>query len=270
VRALRGLIEAAHAGPTVLVTAFAAATAAASGLGAAPTATVGFAVLLGQLSIGWSNDWWDARDDLSTARADKPIVAGLVTERAVRRGAFIAATLCVPVSLALGWRAGLIHLLAVASGWSYNLGLKATLLSWLPYALSFGLLPGVVALALPGHPRPDWSVVAASALVGVAAHLTNGVKDLDADAATGIRGLPQRLGIRVATLLSAACVVDAVAVLVVARTGVAAVALGVLAVALALCAVARALQGRADGLFGLSMAAAAPVVITMVVTGGVR
>ena len=269
-RALRGLVEACHAGPTAMVTAFATSVGAASGLSLARTLLLALAVLLGQLSVGWSNDWWDARDDLRTDRAEKPIVRGLVSARTVGIGAALAASACVPVSLALGWRAGAVHLVAVASAWGYNFLLKPTPLSWLPFALSFGILPAVASLALPDGRWPGPAVIAASALVGVAAHLTNGVKDLDADAVTGIRGLPQRLGLRNATLLSAACVLAAVAVLGLARPGWATGGLGVLAVALAGLAALLALRGRSARLFELSMAAAAPVVIAVVVTGGVR
>ena len=53
----------------------------------------------------------------------------------------MAAALCVPLSFAMGWAAGAAHLVAVASAAGYNLGLKATALSPLPYALSFGLVP---------------------------------------------------------------------------------------------------------------------------------
>ncbi|MDQ1688549.1 MAG: hypothetical protein QOK42_1524, partial [Frankiaceae bacterium] len=266
-RALRGLVEACHAGPTALVTVFGASIGAASGLSAARTVLLGFALLLGQLSVGWSNDWWDARDDLRTARVEKPIVRGWVSARVVGVGAFLAATLCVPASLALGWRPGLAHIVAVASAWSYNFLLKPTPLSWAPFAVSFGLLPAVASLSLPAHPLPDGSVIAASALIGVAAHLTNGVKDMGADEITGVRGLPQRLGVARATALSAAAVAAAVLTLGLARPRLATVLLGAVAVVLASAAVVRARTGRADRLFELSMAAAAPVVVAVVITG---
>lgn len=269
-RALRGLVEACHPGPTALVTVFATAAAAASGVSGAVTATLATAVLLGQLSIGWCNDWWDARDDLSTSRPEKPVVQGLVTSGLLKRCAFVALLICVPVSLALGWRGGSAHLAAVASAWSYNLRLKTTLLSWVPFALSFGLLPWFVALSAAGHPHPAASVVVASSLFGVGAHLTNGVKDIEADALTGVRGLPQRLGVLRATTTSAACVAAAVGVLVVARPSLVSALLGAAALLLAAVAVRRAAGGSARRLFELSMAAAAPVVVAVVVTGGVR
>ena len=269
-RAVRGLVEACHPGPTALVTAFAAAVAAASGLELARTLLVALAVLLGQLSVGWSNDWRDAVDDVRTSRTEKPIVRGDLTRAGLGKATVVAAVLCVPASLALGVGAGLLHLVAVASAWIYNFVLKPTVLSWLPFAVSFALLPSVVALALPGHPWPDSSVMVVSGLFGVAAHMTNGVKDMAADAVTGIRGLPQRLGVVRATVASALLVVVATAVVAAARPDPAMIPVAGAVAVLASAAVIRAVRGRADHLFELSMAAAVPIVVAIVVTGGVR
>ena len=38
------------------------------------------------------------------------------------------------IALACGLLAGVVHLVAVGGGWAYNLGLKRTVLSFLPYA----------------------------------------------------------------------------------------------------------------------------------------
>src|SRR4051794_211623 len=141
-RTTRQLVAACHPGPALAVTAL--ATALAVSVDARP-ARVALAFLTGQLSVGWSNDWVDAERDRAVARPDKPVVQGLPVAT-VRAAALLAATACVPLSLALGWRAGLAHLVAVASAWAYNLGLKATLASFVPYALSFGLVPDVVTL----------------------------------------------------------------------------------------------------------------------------
>jgi len=203
----RGLAQACHPGPTVAVTAL--ATALAVSVHARP-ALVALAFLSGQLSVGWSNDWVDAERDRAVVRADKPVVGGLPVAT-VRAAALLAATACVPLSLALGWRAGLAHLVAVASAWAYNLGLKATLASWLPFALSFGLVPSVVTLVRHSW-APAWAT-AAGALLGVAAHAANVLPDLAQDAVTGVRGLPQRLGARGAALLAGSCLLVASAVL---------------------------------------------------------
>ncbi|MFN2537255.1 MAG: UbiA family prenyltransferase [Mycobacteriales bacterium] len=201
------LVQACHPGPTVAVTAL--ATALAGSTDARPV-RVALAFLAGQLSVGWSNDWVDADRDRAVARGDKPVVQGLPVAT-VRTAALLALTACVPLSLALGWRAGIAHLVAVASAWAYNLGLKATVLSWAPYALSFGLVPSVVTLVR--HVTAPWWATTAGALLGVGAHAANVLPDLDADARTGVRGLPQRLGGRGASLLAGVCLVAASLVL---------------------------------------------------------
>ena len=183
------------------VTAF--LTALAIGVGNSPLdcLLVGLAVLTGQLSIGWSNDWIDAARDVAVHRSDKPVAAGAVAAGTVRTAAFVAAALCVPLSFTLGWRAGLVNLVAQGAGWAYNAGMKGTAWSWLPYAVAFGIFPAVPTLALPGHPfAPAWAI-AAGALLGVGAHLANVLPDFDDDHDTGVRGFPHRIGRRASTLL---------------------------------------------------------------------
>jgi 4-hydroxybenzoate polyprenyltransferase len=76
----------------------------------------------------------------------------------------------------------------------YDWPLKSTVFSVVPYLVAFGLLPAFVVVALPGHPAPPAWLVAAGALLGGGAHFANVVPDLADDAATGVRGLPHRLG----------------------------------------------------------------------------
>ncbi|OZB78819.1 MAG: ubiquinone biosynthesis protein UbiA [Microbacterium sp. 14-71-5] len=212
------LFRASHPGPTVAVSALAGVLVVSAG-GGARSALIVAAVLTGQLSIGWSNDWLDAARDTTVGRADKPVAAGRVTVGTVRAAALTAAALCVVLSLLLGWAPGAVHLVAVASAWSYNLLLKRTVWSWAPYALSFGLLPLVLALALPGRPTAAWWAVAAGALLGTGAHGLNVLPDLLDDAATGVRGLPHRLGPTATSLGSAAVLLVATVLLVTAPPG---------------------------------------------------
>jgi 4-hydroxybenzoate polyprenyltransferase len=206
------LVQACHPEPSLAVTTITTALAVSAGRGAG-AAWVAAALLSGQLSVGWSNDWIDADRDRTTARPDKPAARGEVSARTLRAAAATAAAACVPLSLAMGWRAGLLHLLAVAAAWGYNLRLKSTVLSWAPYAFAFGAIPSIVTLGLPGSPwAPAWAT-AAGALLGVGAHLANVLPDLADDAATGVRGLPHRLGPRACSALSAVLLLAATAVL---------------------------------------------------------
>lgn len=214
-----GLLRAAHAEPTAAVTALVSALAAAWGRDLGGTALVGLAVLSGQLSVGWSNDVIDLPRDLTAGRLDKPLVTGALSRRAVAVAAGCAMLLCVPLSLACGLLSGAAHLAGVAAAWAYNLGVKRTVLSWLPYALGFALLPAFVTLGLPGHPRPPLWLLGAGALLGVGAHAANVLPDIDADLAAGVRGLPQRLGGRGARVLAAGALLTASVLLVLGPAG---------------------------------------------------
>ncbi|MFI2752290.1 UbiA family prenyltransferase [Cellulomonas sp. P22] len=268
---MRALLGASHPAPTVAVTAL--ATALAIGVGS-PVRTwwvLGLAVLAGQLSVGWSNDWLDAARDTAVARTDKPLARGAVRVAEVRTAAFVALLACVLLSAGLGWWSGGLHLVAVASAWAYNLRLKGTVWSWLPYAVSFGLIPVFVVGALPGAPVPPWWAPAGGALLGVGAHLANVVPDLEDDASTGVRGLPHRWGPRVSSLVACAALVTATGCLVLGRGGApGAAGLVGLAVAAALavaaCTVA-VLRPRSRVPFLLVIAVAGVDVVLLVAAG---
>ncbi len=184
----------------------------------APTGTallVAAAVLAGQLSVGWCNDWVDAGRDRRAGRATKPVVAGLVGRRLVGLAALTALAACVGLSLLLGPTAAAVHLVAVASAWAYDVGVKATPLSPLPYAVSFGLLPAVATQAVDGTWPPPHLLVT-TALLGVAAHFANTVPDAAGDARVGVRGLPQRLGPRASVVVAALALAGGALVLLLA------------------------------------------------------
>ncbi|MEO8827183.1 UbiA family prenyltransferase [Lapillicoccus sp.] len=192
---IRPLLRAAHIGPSLAVTCVVALLALGQDLPAGKGVVVTAAVFTGQLTIGWGNDLIDATRDRRVGRPDKPLASGELTSSFVLRCLLASAAACVVLSLLAGWRSALVHLcVGVACGHLYNLVLKGSLLSWLPYALAFGTLPAVVTLAdVPPHWPPAWMLFTAGAL-GVAAHFLNTLPDIDDDVATGVRGLPHRLG----------------------------------------------------------------------------
>ncbi|CAM5785812.1 UbiA family prenyltransferase [Cellulomonas persica] len=266
-RTATALLRASHLPPTVAVTAFAGAYAWGVGASAGLAARVALAVLAGQLSVGWSNDWIDATRDSAVGRSDKPVATGAVRTTTVRTAAFVAAAACVVLSFALGPAAGVVHVVAVASAWAYNAGLKATPWSWAPYALSFGLLPSVATLALDDASLAPVSTTVAAALLGVGAHLANVLPDLEDDAATGVVGLPHRLGRR-GTTIGAVALLLAAAALVVLTTpdgptpaGLAALALAVALAASAAWVAARRPDRRYPFLAAIGVAAVSVVVL---------
>lgn len=170
----------------------ATALAAAIGRPVFGLLAVAVAVLAGQLSVGWLNDVLDADRDAQVGRSDKPVAAGVVSRKLVAVLTVVAAVLAVVLSLLSGVAATLVHVVMLVSAWAYDLGVKATAFSVVPYAVSFGLLPAFVTLG-GGSWAPLWLMVAA-AVLGSAAHFANVLPDLEDDAATGVRGLPHRLG----------------------------------------------------------------------------
>lgn len=193
--ALPPLLRACHPGPTLAVTVVSVALARGAGSGWAGALLLGAAVLCGQLSIGWTNDVHDAARDQEAGRGDKPVARGEVSAGGVRAAAWVAGVACVPLSLLLGPAAGAVHVVGVVgSGLAYDLWLKPTRWSWVPFAVAFGLLPAVATLASPSGTWPPAWAVAAGVQLGVAAHLVNTLPDLAADEEAGIAGLPHRIG----------------------------------------------------------------------------
>ena len=241
---MRGLVRACHPEPTAAVTTLMTALAVAAGRGWG-SVWVLLAVLAGQLSVGWSNDWIDRDRDRRVGRTDKPIVAGEVSARTVGIGAAVALVACVPSSFASGPRAAAAHLTGVAFAWAYNLRLKSTPLSPAPYVVAFGLLPSYVTFGLPGSPAAPWWASAAGGLLGAGAHFANTVPDLTTDAQTGVRGLPHRVGLTWSVGLAASFLGGAVVVL----------------------ALAPALEGDGTGTAGIAATAAATAVALICVAG---
>jgi 4-hydroxybenzoate polyprenyltransferase len=156
-----------------------------------------------------------------------------------------------------------MHLLFVACAWGYNLGLKSTAVSWLPYAVAFGALPSFVTLGTSDTWAPWWAT-AATALLGVGAHLANVVPDLADDLATGVRGWPQRLG-SAARLLAPVPLAAAAILLVVAPAGpIGAIGWVVLATVAALLATIVTWQNAP---FLVTIAVAAVSVAALVIRG---
>ncbi len=154
-----------------------------------------------QAAIGASNDYFDRDLDAQT-KPFKPIVRGLIEPRtalllavafAVTAGA-LAATMGAG-SLAVG-AAGLL------AGLAYNVGLKRTLLSPLPFMVALPALPIWVWVSLDRFTDELWWLLPFAPLAGLAVHLTNTAPDLEADRRAGVRGLAHVLGLRRALLLA--------------------------------------------------------------------
>lgn len=263
------LLRSSHPGPSAVVTLITVLLGVAVGLDPARVALLGVTIAFNQLSIGLSNDWLDAARDRDAGRRDKPVARGEVGVATVRFAAIAAATVAILVAFTLGIPFAIAHLVALGGGWAYNAWFKHGPLSPLPYVVSFGLLPMLATLALPVPALAAWWAVLAGSFLGVAAHVANVLPDLDDDAATGVRGLPHRLGRVASTLLGGLALAGAAVALTVgigADSPVALTGLG-LSLAASVAAVVFALRGSRWG-FRFVIVAALIDVVLLVLAGG--
>jgi len=192
---LVGLLKASHLGPTMLVVSITYVLSRTQ-FSATDSLFIAFAVLLGQFFVGWSNDLIDFPRDKAAMRMKKPLVAETITEAKLRIsiGVALLGALIVSLLSPLGVNGTAIHFLGLLSATAYNLKLKSTLLSVVPYMVSFGALPWAIYIAAGTKP-PTW-IVLGFVLISSAFHFLNVLKDLESDIAQGVLGLPQVLGRR--------------------------------------------------------------------------
>ena len=206
-----GLLKASHFGPTLLVVAITCILSLTQ-FSIRDSIFIAFAILLGQFVVGWSNDLIDFPRDKAAGRIKKPLVAGTITEEALRISLGIALPSALIVSLMspLGVSGTAIHFIGLLSATAYNFKLKSTLLSVVPYIVSFGALPWAIYVA-SGNTPPTW-IVLGFILFASAFHFLNVIKDLEADIDQKVMGLPQVLGrkksIAMAALLGVLGIVD--------------------------------------------------------------
>jgi len=206
-----GLLRASHFGPTVLVVVV-SFTLSLSQFSFLKAFEIAIAILAGQLVVGWSNDLIDYPLDKAAARLTKPLVSGEISQALLKKCIALAVFAALIFSLAgpLGITGTGIHFLGLLSATLYNLRLKRTVLSPIPYIFSFGAMPWAVYLAAGKQP-PTW-IYLGFALFATAFHLLNVLKDLETDIAQGVLGLPQRIGkkasIAVSIVLVAAGFID--------------------------------------------------------------
>jgi protoheme IX farnesyltransferase len=268
------LLRSAHPEPGGAVTF--AMTLLAIGAGHRGWGIVGVAAAVGatQLSVGWVNDWLDADRDRVAGREDKPVAAGAVSQRTVGIAGLMA-SLAIPfLGLPFGWSATVCIALVGIFALLYDWPLKSTVFSVLPYLVAFGLLPAFVVISLPGHPWPPAWLVAAGSLLGGGAHFANVLPDLADDAATGVSGLPHKIGATGSTLAAAGLLLAATLTLVLGPAGppswagLTAAAAAAIVLPLGWYAAQRA-QGRPVAMFRAVIVVALIDIVLLIISGPV-
>ncbi|MFM2234078.1 MAG: hypothetical protein RLZZ240_662 [Actinomycetota bacterium] len=202
-------LRAAHFGPTVIVTVT-SFLLSLSQYSIIDSLRVAIAIFAGQLVVGWSNDFIDAPLDIAAQRTKKPIVSKEIDPEQLKKSIFgaLVAALLLSLFSPLGLTGTLIHFLGILSATFYNLKLKSTIISPLPYIISFGLLPWAIYLPAGNQP-PIWLFIDFM-LIAVAFHFFNVLKDFQWDINQGVLGLPQRLGRNASLVISISLVVIAI------------------------------------------------------------
>jgi 4-hydroxybenzoate polyprenyltransferase len=157
-----------------------------------------------QFAIGAINDLTDADHDAGAKRS-KPIPAGLVSPATARIVA--AATLVAGLALAASVSRGALGIAVLGGGTGivYDLRLKGTPLSWLPFAIGIPLLPLFAWLGASGTiPAPILVATLVAFPAGAALALANELPDIERDERAGLSTLSQMLGRRNAWAVGAA------------------------------------------------------------------
>ena len=157
-------------------------------------------MLGGPLAVGALNEWCDRHAD-AVAKPHKPIPSGDISPREALGLTAVGLALMLGCGAALGWRELLVLSAANGCGLAYDLGIKRTPFSWLPYLVALPLVPIWAWQTLRGfEPRLLW-LYPIGALLVVAIHLAQTLPDIEGDRGQGERGLAVVLGRRRATAL---------------------------------------------------------------------
>ncbi len=210
---------------------------------------LGLGMLLFQFAIGVLNDVVDLHND-RVAKPWKPLAHGTMSREhaALLAVALGLAGLLITAALPLG--AWLIGALGLAAGIAYDVYLKRTTVSWLPFAVALPLVPIWVYSAVDAWTPLLWWTLPLGGLLGFGLHLANEAPD----AADEPRGLPGRLGqrrSRVVAIATFAAVAFLTGLALVPESSTASVSAVIVGVVVVACSprVPR-LFGR-DALFGL-------------------
>ncbi|HEY8293371.1 MAG TPA: UbiA family prenyltransferase [Thermomicrobiales bacterium] len=200
---MRGYLRLIHPFPVGMnaVAAVAFALLAAHGkTGTRALLLIAAAIIGSQATVGIVNDLRD-RDLDAVAKPAKPLVSGRVTVR----GAACVGMVMLAVALVAGAALGRLSLLFViamtAAGLVYDLWLKRTAVSFLPYIFGLPILPIWAWICVRDAPPRLWLTYPLGVLVGFGLHLANALPDAERDHIGGVRGVVQVVGTRAALLL---------------------------------------------------------------------
>jgi 4-hydroxybenzoate polyprenyltransferase len=157
-------------------------------------------VLVGQAVLGWTNDIVDRKRDAGHD-TDKPIATGALDAGTAAFAAAVGVLLVVPLAIAAGPWAGVSYLASLGVGLLGTVVLRKGWLSWLPWAVSYGLFPAYLAYGGWNgdgtDTPPEIGVTVLAAALGICVHFLTALPGLVADHADGVKHLPLRIALRI-------------------------------------------------------------------------
>jgi len=201
-RSLPALIRLAHPLPTALNGGVAAGLTLAAG-GRSDQALLAAITMLGvHTSIGALNDLLDRGTD--RGRDEKPLTTGEVSERTARTVIATGAAIGLGAASLLGALSLQIAALGATLGYLYDVGIKRTWASFLPFAFGVALIPLFAWSAAGREPTLHILLLSAAAIPGGSAlALQNALADFSLDVAAGMRSVVVRIGERNARVAAA-------------------------------------------------------------------
>lgn len=159
------------------------------------------AMLCAQSAIGAANDYFDRELD-AASKPWKPIVAGVVSPRAALGLSMSLSAIALALVATIGWASLALFVVGLGAGLAYDVRLKRTMLSAVPYMVAIPTLPLWVWASLGAWETVLWWIVPLGALVGISLHVANTLPDIDADRAGGVVGFAHMLGRRFALVVA--------------------------------------------------------------------
>lgn len=156
-----------------------------------------------QAGIGATNDLLDVAADRRT-KPWKPLPIGSVTPATARMIALAAFPTGILLAASVSLGAAFVGAVGAAIGLAYDLRLRGTVASWLPFALGIPLVPVFAWLGAIGS-LPAAVVVAAVIAVpsGAAISIANALPDVERDLLAETRSVATQLGLASAARLDA-------------------------------------------------------------------
>ena len=203
-RRAQALVRLVHPFPSALDAVSTAALALLAGGPPSVALVLGASMLAIQFAIGALNDAVDAPRD-AVLRPGKPVAAGWVSGRTALAVVIVGSVLGLALAATRGNAALAVAVTGLATGILYDLRLKATALSWLPFAIGIPLLPIFAWIGTTGSVPPAIAALALLAVpAGAGLAVANALADIPADDAAGTRTVATRLGPSGAWLLATA------------------------------------------------------------------